>query len=653
MTIDVRVDERTLHEVYLPAFKAAVQEGGAWSVMAAYNKLNGLHATENPWLLTDVLKRNWGFKGLVMSDWTAVRSTAPTLQAGLDLEMPTGAFLDAEKVRKALSDGLVSESTIDESVRRTLRAMVSIGLLDHDPLAGGALDTPEHRKVALDAARAGIVLVKNEGHLLPLDPSRLRSVAVIGPNAAFARLGGGGSAKVVPFRAVSPLEGVKARLGAAVRVEHAAGIVALEDTTPIPADHLRSPEGDMPGLLGEYYTNVELSGTPEVKRVDPVVNFRWETRAPLEGFPDDRFSIRWTGRLVPPASGRYVLSLSSNDGGRLYLDDERIVDLWADHATLTAAAVVELRAGEPRRLRIEYYESRGNADVVLGWRLQENETPEPAIAAASRADVALVFAGLSPALEAEAVDRADLQLPPGQDELIAAVAAANPRTVVVLNGGGPILMDRWLDRVPSLVQAFYLGQEGGTALAEVLFGDVSPSGKLPLTLPRRWEDSSAYGHYPGQSGEVRYEEGVFVGYRHFDQKGLEPLFPFGHGLSYARLVYSNLSLSPRRLSKGESLAVEFDLQNTGSRDAADVPQVYVHALGSSVPRPVRELKGFQRTLLRAGEKQRVRISLPADAFSRYEPGRGWVTDRGSFEIEVGASSRDLRLRGSVEVARGR
>jgi beta-glucosidase len=409
----------------------------------------------------------------------------------------------------------------------------------------------------------------------------------------------------------------------------------------------------MPGLLGEYYTNVELSGTPEVKRVDPVVNFRWETRAPLEGFPDDRFSIRWTGRLVPPASGRYVLSLSSNDGGRLYLDDERIVDLWADHATLTAAAVVELRAGEPRRLRIEYYESRGNADVVLGWRLQENETPEPAIAAASRADVALVFAGLSPALEAEAVDRADLQLPPGQDELIAAVAAANPRTVVVLNGGGPILMDRWLDRVPSLVQAFYLGQEGGTALAEVLFGDVSPSGKLPLTLPRRWEDSSAYGHYPGQSGEVRYEEGVFVGYRHFDQKGLEPLFPFGHGLSYARLVYSNLSLSPRRLSKGESLAVEFDLQNTGSRDAADVPQVYVHALGSSVPRPVRELKGFQRTLLRAGEKQRVRISLPADAFSRYEPGRGWVTDRGSFEIEVGASSRDLRLRGSVEVARGR
>ena len=653
-TIDVRVDERTLHEIYFPAFKAAVREGGAWSVMAAYNKVNGEYATENDYLLGDVLKKRWGFRGLVMSDWGAVKSTVPTLQKGLDLEMPTGVFLNPDEIRKALAEGSVTKALIDDKVRRILRAMASLGLLDRAVPVGGALDTPAHRRLARDAARNSVVLLKNERNLLPLDANRLRSIAVIGPNAAVARLGGGGSAAVVPPYSVSPLEGIRRRVGDKVRVEYAPGVVALEDTEPVPPESLRPPDGDASGLLGEYFTNVELAGTPAIRRVDPQVNFRWTTGAPAPDFPDDRFSTRWTGSIVAPADGRYSLSLSSNDGGRLYLDDKLLVDLWADHATLTGAAVVELKAGEPRRIRIEHYESRGHADVRLGWRRIEEGTLRAAVEAARRADVAVVFAGLSDATETEALDRTDLGLPAGQDELITAVARANPKTVVILNSGGPVLPGDWLEGVPSLLQAFYLGQEGGTALAELLFGDSSPSGKLPATFPHRWEDSPAYGRYPGHDGVVSYTEALLVGYRWFDTRSVAPLFPFGHGLSYTRFEYSDLKLTRSRTAAGPAVTVEFELTNVGRRDSAEVAQVYVLDKESSLPRPLKELKGFSKVFLKASERKRLSVTLPPSAFSFYDPARGgWVAERGDFIIRVGGSSRDTRLEGRFRLPRTR
>ena len=651
-TIDVRVDERTLHELYLPAFRAAVEEGGAWSVMAAYNQVNGAYATENAYLLDEVLKRRWGFRGLVMSDWGAVKSTVQTLQSGLDLEMPTGLFLNPAAVRKALASGAVTQGEIDDKVRRLLRAMASLGLLEREVPAGGALDSPEHRRLTLDAARASVVLLKNERSVLPLDANRLRSIAVIGPNAAVARLGGGGSAQVVPPYSVSPLEGIRKRVGDKVRVEHAPGVVALEDTTVIPAENLRTPDGKSQGLQGEYFANVRMEGAPAIRRIDPRLEFRWATGSPAPGFPDDQFSTRWTGSLVASRSGRYSLSLSSNDGGRLYLDDQLLVDLWADHATLTGAAAVELKAGEPRRLRVEHYESRGHADVRLGWRRIEEGTLREAVEAARRADVAVVFAGLSEATETEALDRPDLHLPAGQDELIAAVARANPRTVVVINSGGPVLPRGWLGEVPALVQAFYLGQEGGSALAEILFGDASPSGKLPASWPRRWEDSHAYGRYPGAGGVVRYDEGLLVGYRWFDAKRIAPLFPFGHGLSYTHFEYTGLKLTLEGADADPSVRVEFEVRNAGPRDGAEVAQVYVRDEESSLPRPPRELKGFTKVFLRAGEKQRVALTLPAAAFSFYDPARrGWVLEAGDFKVAVGASSRDTRLEGRVRFAR--
>jgi beta-glucosidase len=647
-TIDVRVDERTLHELYLPAFKAAVEEGGAWSVMAAYNQINGAFATENEYLLNEVLKRRWGFRGLVMSDWGAVKSTVPTLRAGLDLEMPTGLFLNPTEVRKALDGGAVTKALIDDKVRRTLRAMASLGLLDRAVPEGGALDTPAHRTLTREAARDSVVLLKNERALLPLDANRVRSVAVIGPNASVARLGGGGSAQVVPPYSVSPLEGIKRRVGGKVRVEHAPGVVALEDTSVIPTENLRTPDGRERGLQGEYFPNVELAGEPSIKRVDPQLNFRWATGSPAAGFPDDRFSTRWTSSLVADVSGRYSLSLSSNDGGRLYLDDKLVIDLWADHATLTGAAVVELKAGEPRRLRVEHYESRGHADVRLGWRRIEEGTLRAAVEAAGRADVAVVFAGLSEATETEALDRADLNLPEGQDELIAAVVRANPRTVVVLNSGGPLIPRGWLERVPALVQAFYLGQEGGSALAEILFGDASPSGKLPASWPRRWEDSHAFGRYPGSGGVVSYTEGLLVGYRWFDAKRVAPLFPFGHGLSYTRFEYKGLRLT--RDADGAHVGVEFEVANVGTRAGAEVAQVYVGDVESSLPRPPKELKGFAKVFLKAGERRRLTFKLPASAFAFYDPARHeWVAEAGEFNVAVGASSRDVRLEGRVRL----
>ncbi len=643
MTIDVLVDERTLNEIYFPAFRASVEDADVWSVMAAYNRLNGFYASENNYLLNEVLKKRWNFQGLVMSDWGAVHSTVPTLQNGLDLEMPTGSFLNAEAVKKALAEKEVSEKQIDEMVRRLLRVMFLAGLMDGKPMDKGSIDTPEHRALALDAARGGIVLLQNQKNILPIDPKKTRSIAVIGPNADTARIGGGGSAQVVPFYSVSPLDGIKKAVGEKVKIDFSPGIVALEDTKPIPTENLRTPDGKSNGLRGEYFANMNFEGAPAFTRVDSVLDFHWGTNSPAENYPSDLFSNRWTGQLTASVSGRYAISLSSNDGGRLYLDDQLLVDVWGDHATLTDAAAIELKAGEPRKIRVEHYENRGNADLVLGWRRLENDILQKAAETASKSDVAIIFAGLSDADEVEARDRTDLNLPKEQEDLIEAVVKANPNTIVVMTSGAPVLMDKWLGKVPAVLQAFYYGQEGGNAIADVLFGKQSPSGKLPATFLRRWEDSNAFGRYPGDGKTINYDEGILVGYRWFDTKNIEPLFPFGHGLSYTNFKYSALKLTK---GKDAALTVRFELENTGTADAAEVAQIYVADVQASLPRPAKELKGFQKVFLKAGEKKQVSVRLDHNSFAFYDPNKlGWIAEKGDFKILVGSSSRDIRLTG--------
>lgn len=649
MTIDVRVDERVLNEIYFPAFKASVKEGNVWSVMAAYNRLNGFYASENKYLLTEVLKNRWNFQGLVMSDWGAVHSTLPTLKNGLDLEMPTGSFLNAEAVKKALAAKEINETQIDEMVRRLLRVMFLAGLMDAKTEDKGSIDTPEHRQIALEAARGGIVLLQNQKNILPIDVNKIRSIAVIGPNADVARIGGGGSAEVVPFYSVSPLEGIKKAANEKIKINFSPGIVSLEDTAPIPTENLTTPDGKSNGLRGEYFANMTFEGNPAFTRVDSQLDFHWATNSPAENYPSDLFSNRWTGQLTASVSGRYAISLSSNDGGRLYLDDKLLVDVWGDHATLKAAAAVELKAGEPHKIRIEHYENRGNADLVLGWRLLEDDILQKAAETAAKSEIAVIFAGLSDAVEVEARDRTDLNLPKEQEELIDAVAKANPNTIVVMTSGAPVLMDKWIGKVPAVLQAFYYGQEGGNAIADVLFGKISPSGKLPATFLRRWEDSNAFGRYPGDGKSVTYSEGILVGYRWFDTKNIAPLFPFGHGLSYTNFKYSALKLTR---GKDANLTVQFEIENTGKTDAAEVAQIYVEDIQSSLPRPLKELKGFQKVFLKVGEKKTVSVALDQNAFAFYDPGKqSWIAEKGVFKILVGSSSRDIRIRGDFRLAK--
>ncbi len=646
--INALVDERTLNEIYYPPFRAAVQQAGVLAVMSSYNKLNGFYASENEDLLSFILKKSWGFDGLVMSDWGAVHSTVPTINAGLDLEMPTNIFLNPQAVRKALADNEIKESRIDDMVRRLLRVMIAAHILgvSRDK---GEIDTPAHRSVALSAARESIVLLRNEQHTLPFDAASVGSIAVIGPNADVARIGGGGSAEVKPFYSVSPLEGLRNKVGQNVRINFSPGVVSAADTKPIPSENLRSADGKSNGLTGDYFSNMDFAGKPAFTRIDPKLDFHWATGSPAENFPADLFSNRWRGYIVAPVSGRYSLSLSSNDGGRLYLDGKLIVDVWGDHATLTGTAEVELKAGEPRPVMVEHYENIGNADLVLGWRLMEDNIADKAAETARNADVAVVFVGLSDAIEAESRDRTTLDLPAEQIELIKKVATANPRTIVVNTSGAPVLMNDWLDRVPALVQAFYYGQEGGNAIADVLLGNISPSGKLPVTFLKRWEDSPAFGRFPGDGKTLEYSEGIFVGYRWFDRKGIEPQFPFGYGLSFTTFEYSDLKFASKR--NGE-LRVTFKIKNTGTRDGSEAAQVYVGDTQSSVERPPKELKGIAKVFLKAGETKTFSVVLKKEAFAFYDANRSeWKAERGGFDILVGGSSRDIRLRGRFNLGR--
>ncbi len=537
--VDSIIDERTLHEVYLPAFKAAV-DSGVWSVMSAYNKLNGTYCAENAPLLKGILKDEWKFKGFVVSDWGSTYSTAPTVNAGMDLEMPGGDparnwlklsstrnshnggdWLSGEKVLADVKAGKISVAAIDDNVSRLLRIMFVSGIFDHPHTATGEVDTPAQRALAREAAAESIVLLKNEGNLLPIDPAKTHTLAVIGPNAAVARTGGGGSSLVRPSYTVSPLEGIKERAGSSIKVVYALG---------------NSMQGEDP----------------------------------------------------------------SKD---------------------TPAAREALR----------------------------NE----AVAVAAKADAAIVLVGDSNKIESEGFDRKTLDFPEGQDELVEAVAKANRNTIVVFNSGSSINVSRWVGSVPAVLDSWFGGQETGHGLAEVLFGDVDPSAKLPFTFINEWRNSPAYGNYPGDKDlRVKYAEGIYVGYRYFDKHDVAPQYPFGYGLSYTSFAYSDLKVSPKSVSDDQIVDVTLNVRNTGARAGAEVVELYVHDGHASVDRPVKELKGFERVALAPGETKSVHFSLGKSALSFYNTAtHAWVAEPGEFEVLVGASSRDIRLKGSFDLSR--
>lgn len=647
MFVDAQISERALNEIYLPAFKAAIQEADVFCVMNAYNKINGHFASENDFLLQKKLKDEWGFTGMVMSDWGAVHSSIPTANGAMDLEMPEGKYLNKDSLFHAIQKGEVKGSTIDEKVRRTLRIIFKLGLFEKPSLKDDfKAGTKENREAAFLGTREGIVLLKNQNNILPLNFSKLKSVAVIGPNAAKARTGGGGSSQVDPLDAPSPLEILKQNFGDKVKINYASGVRLDGESIPVPSKYLSTENGEE-GLRGEYFDNMELKGSPVYTRVDKGLNFDWGGESPFknENWKEDIFSVRWTGKVKAPITGNFIFDLISDDGVRLWFDDKLVIDHWTDHAPESREYEVQLVAGKEYKVKIEFYENGGGAVCKFGWTLPGEDPMIAAVKAAKASQVVLLFAGTSNAYESEGFDRPDLALPKNQDNLIEKITEVNKNVVVVLNVGSPVLMDKWLSKVKGVVCAWFGGQEMSYAISDILSGKFNPSGKLPVTFPKRWEDCSAFSSYKQEDSITKYTDGIFVGYRHFEHNKIEPLFPFGFGLSYTKFHYANLKLSTKEMNQNEKLTVTFDVKNRGKVDGSEIPQLYIRDVKSSVERPVKELKGFSKIFLKAGETKTVTLKVDKSALSFFDVNsKSFIAEPGEFEILIGSSSEKIELK---------
>ncbi len=543
--ISSNVDERTLRELYLMPFETVVKNG-AWGVMGSYNLINGVHASQNDWLLNKVLKGEWGFQGLVFSDWESCYDALEMANGGLDLEMPSGKYFNANILLPLIKEGKIQTSVIDDKVRRQLLVAFSLGWFDRPQLdASIPKDDPSSDAIALEGARESVTLLKNDPALLPLDLAKVKKIVVLGHNADPAVTGGGGSAFVDAFHSVSVFQGIKDFVGPAVKV------------TLVPWKRKSAPQSSLPGDKSR----------PEALDANGA-----------EG--------------TPPIPAKYVEEVKSAD------------------AVIVCAG---------------FSQSPG------GYRDADPKKFDQ---------------------EGEAGDR-PYTLPPGQKEVIQAATRLNPHTIVIFNSGGSVATSDWIHQVPVFIDAFYPGQNGGTALAEILFGKISPSGKLPFSWEKRWEDSAAYGNYPVYGDKVftnDYLEGVFLGYRWFDAKQIEPLFPFGYGLSYTTFDISNLKLSAPEIHAGDSLNATIEVKNTGSREGAEVVQLYVSDPSATIPRPPQELKGFERVFLKPGETRSVEFTLHPRDFSYWdEKSKTWKIDPGHFIIRVGNSSRDLKNQAPLNI----
>ena len=645
---DSVIDERTMREIYLPVFEAAVKEAHVGAIMDSYNLLNGVHMTQNGSLNIDLAKKEWGFAGIMMSDWTSTYDGVAAANGGLDLEMPYGKFMDRQTLLPAVRAGKVREATLDDKVRRILRTAIQFGWLDREQtdLSISRLNVAGDQ-IALGAARSGMVLLKNDGNVLPLEKGSIKSIAVIGPDAYPAQPGGGGSAQAKPFAPISYLEGIANYVGSGAKVYYDPGIPTLDDMSK-QTEFTTMASGGKPGLKAELFNNTDLSGPPATVRDEKYVHYE-----PARG--SDRtlgsVSIRWTGFFTPSSPGEYLAFVQGpgeNGGYRLYIDKKVVLDNWKRWYAFVGEAPITLSAG-PHQVELDYYVKKGWGKTTANLGIVRPDTLVSADAKtlAARADAVIVAVGFDANSEGESSDRT-FHLPPGQDELISQIAAANKNTVIVVTSGGGVDMSTWVDRVPALLEVWYPGQEGGTALAQLLFGEFDPSGRLPISMERRWDDSAVHDtYYPKDGGnKVEYSEGVFVGYRHFDKSTAKPLFPFGYGLSYTSFAYKNLTISAP--SPDQEVTITFDVSNTGARPGADVAEVYVGDSHAPVARPVKELKGFAKVNLNPGETRNIMVKLDRRAFSYYDVSKhAWTVAPGSFDISVARSAADIELTGKV------
>ena len=673
-TVNSVIDERTLREIYLRPFEIAVREGGALGVMTGYNRLNGPWCAEHAWLVRDVLRGEWGFDGFVVSDWFAMGSTVGSAVAGCDLEMPGPGRFFGPALAAAVRAGEVEETLVDDQVRRMLSLWDRLGVLDdRDVLEAeeAAHAAPNASVLSEDvaplirrAAAGAMVLLKNDG-LLPLSAGV--TVAVIGPNADRAQIMGGGSANFRPHHRTSPLETLRARFGAA-NITHARGC-DIDRAAPMLAIPFDVDLFDSADFEGDVVTAMTI----------PDSRMLWFT-APAPGVALDAFSARAVGRLVPDETGTYTFTLTQAGRARLSVGGHVVIDGIAEPpprggsmfglGSAEVSATTELEAGTAYEVLIEYTSTDAFIahGVSVGYR---RPVPEDlltrAVDAASRCDVAVVVVGTNADWESEGYDRAAMELPGEQDALVEAIIAANPNTVVVVNTGSPVRTE-WATRARAVLQVWFGGQEMASALADVLSGDAEPGGRLPTTFPIRLEHNPSFGNFPGENGEVRYGEGVLVGYRWYEARALPVAFPFGHGLSYTTFAVGAPRLSSTELTVGGSLTVEVDVVNTGSRAGSEVVQCYVAPRASRLVRPPQELKAFAKVHLEPGERSTVSLVLDTRAFAYWDPGQpgweevrqrvakttrntpagverstsaGWRVDPGVYDVRIGRSSADI------------
>jgi beta-glucosidase len=675
-TSDSAIDERALRELYLPAFEAAVKEAKVGAVMCGYNLTNGEHMSQNGYLATEVLKKQWGFDGVYMSDWDATHDGVAAANAGLDLEMPTAKFMTRSNLVPALRDGRVSREVIDDKLRRLLGLAERFGWLDRSsPDVSISRYNQAGREVARQGALEGMVLLQNEGNLLPLDPERSKSIAVIGPLAHPGEPTAGGSGKVTTFQNVSFLRGISEALGSKATVTYHPGL------PPLRALGMRTPfmtrrVGGEPGLLVEELADGKFEGAPLATRVEwtlsrsssvpgeadwlmvreylPLAQQQVLRDARQRNVRDTRYE-RWTGWFTPERAGDHTLFLHDTGPYRVKLDGKVVIDSTRIPKAALRQVHLSLSA-QPHELVLEQSLGReGRLPTFRGGIVRDDDVVDPvAKALAAKADVVVVAVGFDSEIELESADR-EFALPPGQDRLIRELAKVNPRVVVVLTSGGSVDVSGWRSSVPALIAAWYPGQEGGAALADVLLGKATPSGRLPISWERAAEQNPTHDSYyyndPAHPDRIVYREGVFAGYRGYQQRGTAVAYPFGFGLSYTTFRYSNLAIAAAPTTAGPRAPlydVSFDLTNTGRRPGADVAQLYVTPAPSKVPRPKRELKGFARVELAPGETRRVKIALPARAFAYYDvSAKRWQADAGKYGIELARSAEDTQAKGEV------
>ena len=660
MDVSANISERALREIYLPAYEKVISKSQPYTFMAAYNKINGVHATEQKYIMNDILRKEFGFEGVLLSDWGGVKSTVPSLKASLDLEMPGPGKYYEKPLRKALKKGLVKETEIDNAALRMIKLILKTSMGKSYNKSDVMV---ENKRIAKKVAEESIVLLKNENSILPLNSNSIQTLAVIGPNANRSVIQGGGSARVTPAYSITPLQGIIENAAMNnIEVQYEKGVENHPSVPLMEKISLRTTKDSKEkGLKAEYYRSYNFSGTPYKKETDEELRIFGILDQDIFG------SVLWTGEFIAEKDGQY--RFSSNPGlgkARIYIDGKKISlnekgpPVFGGVLPSAKIGSIFLKAGS-YPIRIEY-SAKPNfllsfilkivmpamSDMLNKFRFLEIgcRLPEPdissAVTLARNTDAVIIVVGSADNYETEGEDRPSMKLTGKQDKLIESILNVNDNTVVVMNTGSPIEMP-WVSSCPAILQVWLPGQEGGNAISNILFGNVNPSGKLPVTFPIALEDNPSYKYYPGND-EVEYSEGIYVGYRYYDTKNVAPLFPFGHGLSYTKFEYSNFNC-PIEVSSLKNVELKFIIKNVGKTQGQEVVQCYVRDVESRLERPIKELKAFYKLNLLPGESKTVNLSLDKTSFSFFDDQiNKWIVEPGKFEIMIGSSSKDIRLK---------